>query len=485
MTRNEAKWPFNSNSIWITTAALAGLILVSFKAWRAPITHDEALSILLWAPSSLKELWTMHSVHGFTPDANNHILNSWLIGWSQSFFGFHEVAHRLPNILAFGLYCAGMIGALKIITVNNKLLTLAFPFTFLFVGFLDFFSLARGYGMSFGFLSLALWMLLEYQLQNRNWKILLLGQIFALLAVLSNFTLLNFFAAQWGIAAIQNLQRDRSSQSERLVLGGTALVSICLLYYPLSLLMGSGAIYFGETDGLLRSTARSLILELSGRQGRIIPLLLAIIFSASAILYGFQLFRQIRNNSLNWSPINYLAGLLTSICLSLIVQRQILDVPYVIERAALYLWPIVLLFMIGTLLNQGVSKRIAQWSIITILIVFTLHFGRIWTPVTTLEWQYDANSPEVQKQLGISCSNNNGKSVTAGVSWIYVPSINYYKVKWKHECVDFVTRYEVTTDPDFLYLTSEDVAPAGARLKNYTTQIEFGDGARLYVRNKS
>jgi len=83
--------------------------------------------------------------------ANNHYLNSLLLAISAQIFGISEWAIRLPNLLAFLLFARYVFlwGA----EMKGTIARLLFPITIyasLFI--IEFFALARGYGLSMAFL---------------------------------------------------------------------------------------------------------------------------------------------------------------------------------------------------------------------------------------------------------------------------------------------------------------------------------------------
>ncbi len=113
--------------------AFAGIVI---KAASSDLTWDEAWTYLFYGRTPL----------GFTvlDYANDHPLNSILIWASTRMFGNSEFIIRIPNVLAGGLYlysCARLIGAVRV-----KLL--AFALCVLQPYLLDYFALARGYGIA-------------------------------------------------------------------------------------------------------------------------------------------------------------------------------------------------------------------------------------------------------------------------------------------------------------------------------------------------
>src|SRR5215510_4107708 len=156
------------------------------RAIRLSFTHDEGLTytILLDDPS-------------WRGSANDHPLNTRTMRWVSHWLGDQEWALRLPNVIAHALYLiSGMLLLLKfkhwaVVLLGFALLNLN-PFL------LDFFSLARGYGLATALTLLSLWLLKEAwdrmgTSSGRAFIFLSLG--FGALATSANIAWINFYAA--------------------------------------------------------------------------------------------------------------------------------------------------------------------------------------------------------------------------------------------------------------------------------------------------
>src|SRR5205085_1395777 len=129
----------------------AGVALFAATVYRAatyPFTHDEALT---YAGFTSEPFWA--------GDANNHLLNTWLMRACAVAFGTSELSLRLPNVLAFLLY---LTCAMLLLERIDSTLTRVAGFVLLAMNpfVLDFFALARGYGLAMAFLLASLYLLL-------------------------------------------------------------------------------------------------------------------------------------------------------------------------------------------------------------------------------------------------------------------------------------------------------------------------------------
>jgi hypothetical protein len=110
--------------------------VIVIKAASADLTWDEAWTFLHYGRDPL----------GFTrlDLANDHPLNSVLVWASTRLLGNSELIIRLPNVLAGGLYLAATARLVR----GVRLKALAFAVCALQPYLIDYFSLARGYGLA-------------------------------------------------------------------------------------------------------------------------------------------------------------------------------------------------------------------------------------------------------------------------------------------------------------------------------------------------
>ena len=179
-----------SRFISVGIIALIGIsvfYLVAIKAATSSFTHDESFSYLHYVPQSFMDILSFKDSY-----TNNHILNSLGMKYSEKIIGTSEFSLRLPNLILLIIYGGFCILLLK---KSHKIITISF-FVLLLTNnpLMDFFGLARGYGLSIGFMIMAIYYLVNASNSGKN-KHLILFHLAALLATLSNFTMLNFYVA--------------------------------------------------------------------------------------------------------------------------------------------------------------------------------------------------------------------------------------------------------------------------------------------------
>lgn len=300
-------------ALWV----LFGFVVI--KAASTDLIFDEAWSFFTYAGSPL----------GFLrlDIANNHPLNSLLVYLATRLFGSAELVIRLPDILAGALYLAAT-GAL-IRRVRLKLVGFAIcalqPF------FLDYFSLARGYGLAIALVQFGLVQHFFVGRGRERYPVLLGAVLAASLALFSTVLALYALIAahvlvegaeQRGAGASLLLRRERMSLL--FLLAGAAPLGALLWVSRSGLpLVASGSGFFGSTAvtvaqmfvpdpagfavavAALAGLAACLLLWRTSLSRRTVILLLTVALLLIAVWLGARLGKPLpaRRVLLPWLPI--------------------------------------------------------------------------------------------------------------------------------------------------------------------------------------
>src|ERR1051326_3454816 len=138
----------NVNLIIISCSVLLFAYIVA-RVCMLSFTHDEAFTYLHYVRCS----WETINHLTYT---NNHLLNTWLMKFCNNLFGNSEFSLRLPNVLSYILFLHFSRKLLLVVT-DARLALGGWLFLNLNPFVLDFFSLARGYGISLGFFMMGLY----------------------------------------------------------------------------------------------------------------------------------------------------------------------------------------------------------------------------------------------------------------------------------------------------------------------------------------
>ncbi|MCZ8285828.1 MAG: hypothetical protein O9353_10280, partial [Bacteroidia bacterium] len=242
--------------------ALSGLALLTYvvlKAQHTSFTHDESFTYLDYVHQSFMDIISYK-----TPYTNNHILNTVLMKYAEELWGSSELVLRLPNILACVIYL--LYGSRILHRMSPAIMLPAFVCLFCHMQLCDFFSLARGYGLSFAFMLMSIYHLLRY-FDKPESKQLIFFHAGALLSILGNFSLINVYLSAlvaynlicWYKTKLHSSTPPFRFLRENRIHLWALLVFVAVLYEPIRRISKQGMLNFGGKEGFLENTFGSLI----------------------------------------------------------------------------------------------------------------------------------------------------------------------------------------------------------------------------------
>ncbi|HNS17037.1 MAG TPA: hypothetical protein PKI34_04345 [Bacteroidales bacterium] len=392
-----AKW----EKILFVAFGLLLWIYVWLRAIQVPLIYDEIATFFHYIHSSSFLPFRSHL------DANNHLLNSALTWISYEILGSSPLALRLPNVLSFPLFVFFVWKFAR--QIQLPLLRWIFILALLFAhNFLEFFELTRGYGLSMALMLGACWYLyaLRFGYSMRN---AILTLILGILATSANLNLVYTFILLQILLGIRLLRPDKGLIKFQLPVPKsppptptpaptptpthtpppaptptptptpTPISPLSSLLSPLSFLLlsllptaffilyllrlkSAGALYFGSSEGLARTTFLSLY-GLLFENGHIVFLYYAaLLFFASAGIYLYL--NLARKHNPDWlNPRSLFLFLLTGNMIAAWLVHLIFKMNYHETRTALYLYPLFVgtgIFALDTFIYQT-NKR---WSVL-------------------------------------------------------------------------------------------------------------------------
>ena len=452
---------------WILAGA-CGLVLVYCTARAAclSMTHDESTTVLMFASRPWGQILANEP-----PSANNHLLNTLLVKLFMR-GGLNKVWIRLPNLLGALVY---LFFAFRFIQGKGGSLAnqvLGFALLVFNPYLLEFFSLARGYGLSLGFLIGSLYFIHRYTLEEQPgtlaWSALL-----AVLGCYSNLTLLNYFVGLWGAANLFLLFRKGGFQwGQWVVANGLllffALLLFALLYAPVRANQEAGAFYFGGETGFFSDTFTSLVSHFIAERRYLGKHTVPILAWAGGLLMGLAVGHQL----LNWAQRRHFESgafysvLLILMALSTVVQHQWLGTPYLTGRTALLFYPV------SALLLWEFFRRRPDWIQWVLAALLAGNMAMAANLSQSQDWWYDRYTESVTRYVA---SRRQGEEhIRFGANWLFVPTISFYRKAWG---IDFFIGpnmdREVPTGKyfDYYYLHQDD---AGKLHPDYELEQKFG-----------
>lgn len=446
-------------------------LLFSFLVIRAitvPLIPDEAFTYFLYVePGNFL-------APAAQADANNHLLNSVLSYLSASTFGHSTFALRIPNLLFFGLY---FFAAYKLAQYKKSptsfwivliSLTTIYPI-------LEFFSLSRGYGMSYALLLYAISLVFDFQKQRNPltpWLILLI----TIAGLWSQLSLLFAFSMLLLICALILLREKEFSIRNKIGFSVSSVTTLFLFVLHIADMKKSGLLYFGSKHGFPITNLVSLNeLLYQSKNKWLAYLIFVLILIALVSLIIFLL--KFRVASLTRHEIVFPAILLGSVT-GTVLSIYVLEGEGPLSRTALYFF----LLLIGSFLfmsnQENGSARISTFIPIP-LTVFTLCF------INSKYVNYWAEHA-VQKEIYqiLSADKNPMKSVGGSD---YLDRIFYaeHTIFGKGVPTTYHIQREHFAATDYLLLTQKDQKKYQNELKEYQLVVSDEQGVNLYQAKKT
>lgn len=465
---NEQKIKSQTNALLVGFSALLFTYTV-LRALLLSITWDEAYTYIEFARNGkvILDKYEMMS-------ANNHILNTALMIVFTKLFGVSEFVMRIPPLLAhlvFLYYSAKLVKNLS----NKWLILAAFVVVNVNPYMLDFFVVARGYGLSIGLMmaSVYYFYLLHKNTNEGHIKNATIAVLFGVLAVLANFVMLNYtvvmFGLLWVILAYKAIEIHGSITDKmifvfkRIALPTLIMAFLFVFIVPITFkLKEAGALFFGGEHNFWSDTISTITDRCCYEQGynywvqRFAKGFVFLIFLGAILLVGLTHYKKrVTANSMFLGSLVLLIGLCS---LSTIVQHSVMKTPYLLDRTALFLVVLFNLMFVFLANELYVRKPISQWIIYLSIPVLVFHFCRSMNISYVLEWKLDANVKEMLKDLEKVIVIPDGKeTVSIGIPLIFDPAINFYREKDNLTWLNTAWRNETNNRcHDYYFLTKEE-----------------------------
>lgn len=473
----------------IALAGLALLVYVILKAQHASFTHDESYTYLAYVHQSFMDIISYKRAY-----TNNHILNTVLMKYAEELWGSAELVLRLPNILACLLYPVYAFRLLR--RVSLVMILPAFLCLFCHTQLCDFFSLARGYGLSFAFMLMSLYHLIRY-FETRENKQLLLFHAGSLLAILSNFSLINVYLSALVAYNLICWYRSRLLSSstpfrffrENRIHLWALLIVAAVLYEPIRRISKQGMLNFGGKEGFLENTFGSLI---SGAfyQTPLPPFLymalkvcMVGVLVFSGLLIGWQVFRKNRRFFDEHIVLCTTWLILMGIVMLSYLQHYLIHNDFYEGRFALFTYP---LFMLNLLFLMDYSYRM-RFRIFPSLLAYGLAVALVLNFSLNMnlrfykDWKYDSGTKSAMAIIAEDHARqqpDNKQPVSLGINWVFEPTTNFYRYTHHLSWLKKTRRRAAKASDDYYYLFESDT---NAYLAKGKPQLFFLPGVNVFL----
>ena len=416
----------------ITLLCLTGVAILCYTTYRAyalSFTHDESLTYLRYVRSSAFQ----------TEDANNHFLNSVLMKLSRWLFGISELALRLPNLLGNVLFL--VFSARIVMTFRSAMLTVvAFWIITLNPYLLEFFSLARGYGLSMGLLMGSLFYTQVYLSNDQKKPAMIMSLLIGALAVITNYSLLNYYAALCMLFFICEYYYTCNKDIRLFLRGVPAIMIIPLLVLAFAIprilnLQKVGDFYF-DSIGSWEATIPALVTACVFEAGYphslqlTIKTMILVFIGLGMVVSVWYL---IRGRPDGESRFLIFAVSVVPFCLAAsYTQNALMGTNYPVGRTALFYIPFIAVIIVLFLNSISSGSRTTQLSFLIIGLLTLSNTGLTMNISYTQTWRYDMNTKFAMEALAEAGSKEGSLkfNTTIASNWHFKPAIDYYRDKY-------------------------------------------------------
>lgn len=383
--------------------AIALLLYSIIRAGRIELTLDEAYSwnFFAWGPHLYPQAYDVTT-------ANDHWLNSWLMQLTGYLFGERLWALRLPNVIAHAVY---LFFTARFVLSLRRSWFAVFAFVLLNVHpyLLDFFSVARGYGLAFASIAACIFFLRRFIISEQKKNDLKYLLVAAMLALLSNFAVISFVLAVTGIAGCIVLRGKAEKKVPQLALIALIIIPLLLIVVPHLLRMQkSGALYYGETsfwEGTVKTVTESLLYGVPyAGENHFCSAKPTIWFLLTGLIAGAVLLIR-RKGPDAWfrSSAGTTLLIFSGVVAVLLLQHWLAGTLYPIRRVGLFLF-VLFMFAIITTLHELLNAKTLFIAGAILVLPVSFHMFYCANTGYVFEWQSSAGTQiavnDIAGQLG-------------------------------------------------------------------------------------
>ena len=481
---------------WILPLAL-GLGILTYlivKSLVMQITCDEAYTVMVLAKQPVWDLITYKSSY-----TNNHILNTLLVkGLLWIFDSTNHSLARVPNIVAFIFYFYYCLRFSQRYIADNWVSLMFVTVMCCNPYMLDFFALIRGYGISIGLLMGSVYFIARYMLDNHS-KSLPLSMLLAVLSVYAQFATLHFYLGLNLFVFIFLLKNYLKTKQKKVFLYGIGVQVlafiglVALIYLPIRAIIKDNQIAYYGKDGFWENTITSVISGSLYSQGyfsehtiEVFKILTIVLFFIIVAYISYVSGEKTREKSEKSYPSVFAVSLFVCTALSAILQFHILKNQYVVDRTALFFYPLLAIMMPIIPLFMGRFKHWARIFVCVLFIAFSLnHIKRGCMLNNYREWWYDVHTFEILDMLKAEYDKTDKKQpLRLHTTWMFHPSFLYHREESKIDWIaplQFISAPDTVKVYDFYYTTRDEMPVLKSR---YEPVKEWDYGQWILMKRK-
>lgn len=329
----------NTQNLIFFSVSLLAFILVVLRAKMAPFTHDETATFYFIVQNGHYMPYYAHL------DTNNHILNSALTHVFYSMFGASKFVLRLPNVLFYIFFLFGIYRISKHLSLKTNVLFLTAALIFSYNWF-TFFSVSRGYGLSFTGFIMAIANILDYFKNGKLKNVVQMG-FWMQLAMASSLIMMPVYCIMLGIISLHQLLNKSFFKWQNLL---NLFINAALIFYWVkfsSYLKEQNGLTHGAGDSYWHVTFETLIYMVTGSYSQYLQaalVFISVLFLFSGILLLSKetpLFKNLLS-----TPYVFFLLLFLMELIGMYAMKKLMGVNYPEDRTALFFYVTLVLFIL-------------------------------------------------------------------------------------------------------------------------------------------
>jgi hypothetical protein len=456
----------NKSGIPLFVLSCLLFLYVSIRAYLIDITWDEAYSYLKFIRTGNFSPFYYSGV-----SANNHLLNTWLSFLTSYLLGISEFALRIPNIMAYALF---LFFTAKLSNEFSSPLLRISSFLILNLNpyLVDFFSMSRGYGLSYGLIAGCLWYLYRFLKNNFQSKDSLRSLLFAMPAVFAYLSLIHFAIALFiCILFIDFFNSEKNTTLLKRFSGVLKKNYPAILFFLLFLfiivqrifgLKNADALFYGGTQSFWHDTVLTVFQQsLYGKPypGSLKYLLsgIALLVTALSIFLSIKfIYKKKKTPQVFFFQI--LSFLFLYCSLITVFQHYVLHTPYLANRTALFLL-LLFSFMLVFLLDElAKTKKIIGYTLPAVCFILIAHFCYCLNTKYVFEYYLNADMKEMMHDIDSLTKEKPIQkfSLDVGISYDFLEPFNYYRCVNKLTKINVADKFQKSNPLNDFYLFTED-----------------------------
>ncbi|MDX1407779.1 MAG: hypothetical protein R3330_06585 [Saprospiraceae bacterium] len=356
---------------------------------------------------------------------------------------------------------------------------------------LDFFALARGYGMGLGCMMACLACILLYLKHNSDGRWLAAAYFFAMLSVFANLIFVAFYVALsgallYGMTGMFSRVRNKRSGVLFVKRGLVPLLTTALLLFyfvvPVRYLSAGGEFNYGASTlgGMWFEFAQDSLYGMTyagSATPRIAGIIAALIVTVSVVLPLVK-----KSTTPEGRLGKHVAAIVALLILFFILNHWIMGASYPAGRKSILLFPVMGLAVFAASTHLSATwHRLRQFGGMLIVVLLVAHTVHVYHPGIFREWWYDASTRDMVHY--VAGEHSGSKAPTLAVEWIFHPASHFY-IDTELLPVDLKQTGKLVSpdaNTDFYYIHPEHLEKLTER---YTPHKNFG-GRLLLQRQRS